>query len=541
VLVSAKVFDEIKNQPHLSAVRLGEFNLKNVQRPVEVFGIAAGGIALPAPEALPSRRMQSRRSVAVLPFQNMSADPENEYFSDGMTEELINVLTRVNGLQVTARTSSFAFKGRHEDVRHIANRLGAELVLEGSVRKAGDRVRITAQLIDAGTGYHLFSETYDRRIADAFELQDEIAHAIVDAVRDRVFPERSAAALWEARMDRLAALLESRSPSLEARNLYTRAVHEYDKWTPESIRRCIELLERSIAEAPDFAQAHAALAQAYGYLASAGLLDVATAWPAADAAARRAVELDPGLGDAHAALGMSTLFYHWDADAAYEHIQKGIGLSPGSAVARYAFGVHLIVIGESARAVEEMELASRLDPLSMLMLYSLAWAYLQAERYPDAIGVCDRILAADPMFRAAFESKGAALRGLGRLEEAARLFERIVEITGDPYRGLAQRGHVFALMGRTDDARRALAMLHERAQNHPDLSLEMDFAFVHAGLGEREAVYRWLEAGARKRLAQVLFSVNNPFWKELRKDPGYWDVIARHGLMAIARDAPPSA
>jgi tetratricopeptide (TPR) repeat protein len=399
-------------------------------------------------------------------------------------------------------------------------------------------VRITAQLIDAGTGYHLFSETYDRRIADVFELQDEIARAIVGLVRDRVFPERSAAAMWEARMDRLASFLETKQPSLEARALYTRAVHEYDKWTPEALRRGIELLERSLAEEPDFAPAHAALSRAYGFLASAGHMDVDTVWRTADAAARRAVELDPGLGDGHIALGMSMLFYRWDSDAAYEHIQKGIGLNPGSAIARQAFGVYLIVIGEPARAVEEMEMASRLDPLSMLMLYSLAWAYMEAERYQEAIDVCDRILAADPMFRAAYDGKGYALMRLGRLEEAARLFERVVAITGDPYKGLAPRGHVFALMGRTDDARRALAMLHERARDHPEQSLEMDFAVVHAALAEHDAVYRWLEAGARKHLAQVLFSVNTPLWKELRRDPHYWEVIARYGLMGIARDAP---
>jgi TolB-like protein/predicted Zn-dependent protease len=538
VLVSAKVHDEIKNQPHLTAVRLGEFNLKNVQRPVEVFGIAAEGVSVPAAEELPSRSSQARRSVAVLPFASMSADQENEYFCDGITEELINALTRVNGLQVTARSSSFAFRGRNEDVREIAKRLGAELVLEGSVRRAGDRVRIAAQLIDAGTGYHLFSQTYDRTLADVFELQDEIARAIVGAVRDRVFPEHTVAAMAAARMDRLAALLESKRPTPRAHALYLRAVAEYDRWAPETLRRGIDLLERSIAEDPDYAPAHAALSRACGYLAAAGQLDVETGWRAADAAAHRAVQLDPLLGDGHIALGMSRLFYGWDVQASYEHIQKGLGLNPSSAPARQAFGVYLIVIGEAGRALEEMEMASRLDPLSLLMQYSVAWSYIEVGRYHDAIASCDRILAADPTYRAAHDGKGFALMRLGRHEEAARVFQRVVEITGDPYRGLAHRGYNLALMGRSDEARRALEMLDERARRHPEQSLEMDFAILHAGLGERDDVYHWLEAGARKRLAQVLFSVNNPFWQELRQDARYWDVIARHGLLGIARDAP---
>ena len=536
VLVSAKVYDEIKNQPHLRAVSLGEFNLKNVQRPVEVFGIAGDGITLPARTSLPSRTQQARRSVAVLPFINMSADPDNEYFSDGITEELINLLTRVNGLQVTARTSSFAFKGKQEDVRHIATLLGVELVLEGSVRKVGDRVRITAQLIDAANGYHLFSDNYDRRLADIFELQDEIAGAIVETVQDRLLPERIARAHWESSLDRLGAYLATRRTSTEAHSYYLHGLHEYNKWTPEALRRGIQLLERCVSTDPSYAPAHAALSRAYGYLASTGQADVEAGWRAAEAAARRAVELDPRLGDGHIALGVGQLFYHWDVDAAYEQIQKGLGLNPGSAIARQAFGMHLIVIGEAERAIEEMEMAARLDPLSMLMLYSLAWAQLEAERYTDALEVCDRILATDPMFRAAHEGKGLALMKLGRNQEAVAHFERVVEITGDPYKGLAPRGYNFALMGRNEDARRALDMLRERAQIHPEQSLEVDFAIVHAGLGELDDVFRYLEAAAQKRLAEVMFSVNSPMWSELRKDARYWELIGRYGLTRIARD-----
>ncbi|MGH7501780.1 MAG: adenylate/guanylate cyclase domain-containing protein [Longimicrobiales bacterium] len=538
VLVSAKVYDEIKNQPDLRAVSLGEFSLKNVLRPVEVFGIACDGIALPALGSLPGRTMSARRSVAVLPFINMSADVENEYFSDGITEELINLLTRVKGLQVTARTSSFAFKGQRQDVRQIATTLGVETVVEGSVRKAGDRVRITAQLIDAASGYHLFSETYDRELTDIFALQDEIANAIVQTVHSRLVPEQFMSTLWEQRLDRLEAYLETTRTSTQAHGYYLQALHEYNKWTPEGLRRGVELLERCIAADPEYAPAHAALARACGYMASTGQMDVEAGRRTADVAARRAVELDPQLGDGHVALGMGSLFYHWDADAAYQQIQKGLGLSPGSALARQACGIHLIVIGEAERAIEEMEIAARLDPLSMLMLYSLAWAQLEAGHYGEAIDACDRILTTDPMFRAAHDGKGFALMRLGRFEEAARSFDRVVEITGDPFKGLAPRGYNFAVMGRTAEARRTLEMLHERAEEHPEQSLEFDFLTVHFGLGELDRVFPYLEAAARKRLAEVLFSVNGQFWSELRRDARYWEVIGRHGLIAIARDRP---
>jgi TolB-like protein/class 3 adenylate cyclase/Flp pilus assembly protein TadD len=537
ILVSAKVYDEIKNQPHLQVVSLGEFNLKNVQRPIEVLAVAGEGMALPPPTAPVARAVQEQHSIAVLPFSNMSADLENEYFSDGITEELINLLTRVNGLQVTARTSSFAFKGRHQDVRQIAAQLDVDMVLEGSVRKAGDRVRITAQLINAVNGYHIFSQNYDRRLVDIFELQDEIAGAIVAAVQDRLMPERAARAQWEARMDRLEAFLATKRTSPEAHAAHLHGLYEYNKWTPEGLRRSIKLFEQCLVDDPDYAPAHAVLSRAYGYMASSGQMDMEVGRRAAESAAERAVELDPQLGEAHVALGIGRLFYHWDVDAAYEHIQKGLGLNPSSAIARQAFGIYLIVMGDAERAIEEMEMAANLDPLSMLMRYSYAWALLESERYDDTIAVCDEILAVDPMFRSAYEGKGIALACKGRLQEAQRLFERVAEITGDPYEALAQRGRNAARLGRSDDTRRALVMLHERAQRHPEQSLEVEFVMLHAALGEFDAAFGYLERAADKRLAEVLYSVNSPLWRELREHACYWDVISSHGLSGIVRAA----
>jgi adenylate cyclase len=527
VLVSENVYDEIKNQPQLGAVSLGEFNLKNVQRPLEVYAIAAEGLPLPQAESLSAGAREAHRSVAVLPFMNMSPDPENEYFSDGITEELINVLTRVNGLQVTARTSSFAFKGKPVDIREIAKQLGVQTVLEGSVRKFGDRIRVTAQLIDAASGYHLFSQTYDRKLADIFALQDEIAHAIVDAVQDRLVPAPTTSPLTTSRT------------SFDAHALYLRGLHEFNRWTPESGRRAIMFLQRCLERDPAYAPAHATLAMVNGVLATMGQAEPQSSWQAAESAALRAIELDPLLGDAHVALGMVNLFFRWDFDAAYQHIQKGIGLSPGSASARNYFGVYLIAVGEAERAVEEMELAVQLDPLSLIAMHSLVWAYQQAGRYDDALALTDRILETDPGFRAAYDAKGYVFMLMGRLEEAARLFERVVEITGDPYKGLAHRGYVAALLGRTEEARRAIEMLKERERRHPEQSLQLDFATVYHGLGDTDQVLHYLEAAAERRLGAFVFSVNDAHFKDVRADPRFWQLIERYGLTRIAREKPP--
>ena len=540
VLASGKVFDEIKNQPHLSAVSLGEFTLKNVQRPVRVYAVEADGLPLPRVEAVSPRDAQLGKSIAVLPFVSMSLDPADQVFSDGMTEELINLLARIDQMQVTARTSSFAFKGGTEDVRSIAAKLGVQLVLEGSVRRSGNRVRVTAQLVDAASGYHLFSETYDRLLADVFDLQDEMAGRIVEAVQIRLDPVRPMAARWEESFGRLDTLLASRRTSAEAHAHYLQGLHEHNKWTPEGMRLCIQQLEQCLALDPDYAPAHAALAWTHGYLASTGQAEAAASWRRSDASARRAVELDPTLGEGHVAVAMGDLFYRWDVDAAYHHLQKALSLSPGSASARQSFGIHLIVIGEAERAVEQMELAARLDPLSKPILHARAWALLESARFEDAIEACDAVLAADPLFRASHEGRGMALAALGRLDEAAGELERVVTMTGDANRWLGPRGYVAGRAGRHDDARRFLRMLDERAARHPERSVEVERALVYLGLGDVDSALAEMDAAAHKREAGVLFSVNGVQWRALRADPRFRELAERHGLAKLARGRPSS-
>ena len=196
VFISEKVFDEIKNQENITTREMGFFELKNVKQPVRIFAIANNGIVVPARDELKGKTKQPANRLAVLPFVNMSADPENEYFSDGITEELLNALTKVDGLQVTSRTSAFAFKGKNDDIREIAIQLNVDKVLEGSVRKAGNRVRITAQLINAADGYHIWSENYDRDLTDIFEVQDEISSIIANKLRENLTPYQNRQNIW---------------------------------------------------------------------------------------------------------------------------------------------------------------------------------------------------------------------------------------------------------------------------------------------------------------------------------------------------------
>ncbi|HCR52877.1 MAG TPA: guanylate cyclase, partial [Cytophagales bacterium] len=221
IFISEKVFDEIKNQENLSAVEMGYFELKNVVQPVRVFALSGNGLTVPARNVLKGKTKHPSNRLAVLPFMNMSTDPENEYFSDGITEEILNAITRVEGLQVTSRTSSFAYKGKNSDIREIGSQLNVDRLLEGSVRKSGNRVRITAQLINATDGYHIWSETYDRDLTDIFEVQDEISHIIANKLREN---------LNDGSQEE--KLVKAPTQNVEAYSHFLKGLHFYNRITP---------------------------------------------------------------------------------------------------------------------------------------------------------------------------------------------------------------------------------------------------------------------------------------------------------------------
>ena len=270
VLISEKVQDEIKNHPDFNTKSLGKFNLKNVKRPVEVFAIVNEGLSVPDLKEIEDKNGTANKTIAVLPFVNMSADPDNEYFSDGITEELSNALTKVDGLLVTSRTSSFAFKGKNEEVRKIGEQLGVNTVLEGSVRKTGNKVRITAQLINTADGYHLWSEVYDRKLEDIFAVQDEIARIITNKLREKLTTEGSK-----------ESLVKPATENIEAYNLYLKGLFYWNKWTPEDRKKAIKIYEEAIEKEPNFALPYSGLANCYSILGSTSQMDSKIAFPKA--------------------------------------------------------------------------------------------------------------------------------------------------------------------------------------------------------------------------------------------------------------------
>ena len=516
VLISSKVYEEIRNQKDISAVKLGAYELKNVRQPVEIFALGVYGLRVPNRTELSHQAVRYGRSIAVLPFVNMSHDPENEFFSDGISEEIINALTRVEGLKVTARTSSFAFKGKNADMREIGNNLGVETLLEGSVRRSGNRIRVTAQLINAQDGFHAWSEVYDRQLQDVFEIQDEISRAITEKLR--------------LHLSKGAGKAPASPGNLEAYQFYLKALHHWNRWTPADGRAAIVLLEQAVALDPGFALAYAWQAFCYTYLGALGQLSPSKAFPIAKGLTEKAFALDGAIVEANLASGLIALFYDWDWDLARTRIRKALEISPGFATAHHLHGLYHTVMGNSNEAVAEIEIAHKLDPMSPFLSYVLAEAYFHARRFHDALQQCRETLLVNPTFRAAKNLLGWLYIEMGEVEKAITLLEETRKEIGDELKGWSQLGYAYGIAGRRADAEeciRKLVLLQERT---PDAELSIDFSIVYQGLGDLDRCFQYLNDAVDHKLGSIIFMKSHPSWDPLRADPRFKQLLNKIGF-----------
>jgi adenylate cyclase len=519
IFISEKVHDEIKNQQNISTREMGYFELKNVKQAVRVFAISNAGIAVPGRDELRGKTKRPHNRLAVLPFVNMSADPENEYFSDGITEELLNALTRVDGLQVTSRTSAFAFKGKNTDIRDIAIQLNVDKVLEGSVRKAGNRVRITAQLINAADGYHIWSENYDRNLTDIFEVQDEISGIIANKLREN---------LATAEQDN--HLIKAPTRNITAYTYYLKGLHYWNKLTPADSRRAIEAFEQAIANEPNYAQAYAMVAAAYSHLGSSGQMLPHTAFGIVHRFADKAIELDGSVAEGYVAKASAYLLYDWNWPAADDALQKALELNPGSIDAYELLSYYYVIMGRKEEAVELVEKAALLDPLSPVILQTLGNMYVFAERFDEAIVQADKMLAIDPQMRISIESKGWCIGMKGDWEEALKYFEEVYRLTNHPLKGLMGLGFAYGKLGQTEKAKEIIRKMEQRQREEPDSVIDADLAAVWFGLGDMDKTFYYINQCIDKRMGPVNYFLEFPVYKGIKDDPRYAELKKRTGV-----------
>jgi adenylate cyclase len=516
VLVSEKVFDEIRNQEAIYTQEMGYFEFKNVKYPMRVFAITNTGLIVPQRNDLQGKTKSPGNRLAVLPFVNMSADPENEYFSDGITEELLNALTKVEGLQITSRTSAFAFKGKNDDIRDIALKLNVDKVLEGSVRKSGNRVRITAQLINASDGYHLWSENYDRDLTDIFQVQDEISTIIADKLRENL----SAAA-------KSSSYVKAPIENIEAYTLYLKGLHYWNKVTPADARKAIECFEQAVALEPQYAQSYAMIAEAHGYLGATGQMLPQKAFEIVHRCADKALQINPAIAEGYSAKAGAYLFYEWNWKKAYEALQKAIQLNPAVTSAYRLLGYYYIVTGQREEAVKIMEEAVKHDPLSPFVNQYLGNIYVFAERYDDAIRQADKLLEIDPTLRIAIELKAWSAGMKGDWNESLKLFEEVHRLTNHPLKGLMGVGYASAKLGLKERALDCIQKIEQRQREDPDSVVDGDLVGIWYALGNLDKVFYHINQCVLKRSAPVNFFLEYPVFKELKKDPRYQELRNR--------------
>ena len=460
-----------------------------------------------------------RGSIAVLPFTDLSPERDHEYFSDGLAEEIINALAQVEELRVAARTSSFAFRDRSLDVREVGEALGVGTVLEGSVRRSGDRLRVTARLVDVEDGYGLWEESYEREMDDVFRVQDEIARSVVAALRGE---------LTERDTTRLARPTTS---DPEAYNLYLQGRYHWYRRTGEGFRQAIGFFERAVSRDPTYALAYVGLGDVYSLLGAYdyGVLPPSEAFPRAKDALGRALQLDPESAEARAALGNVLMNYDWDWRGAEREFRRAIELNPGYAPAHHWYALDLLVMGRREEALREVRRARELEPLSLVMSTGMARVLYFTRDHAAAEAEYRRALAMDSSFVTARLGLGLTLLQRGSPDAALAEYRTALRLLGGSQPVVsALVAHALAVSGRTAEAREALAALEREtaARYVPPEYL----ALVRIGLGERDEAMALLEQAYANRSGAMAFLGVEPLLDPLRSDPGFVALMERVGV-----------
>ncbi len=512
ICITQQVFDHVRNSEEFRTEALGQNQLKNVRTPTEVYRVLRPmeGASLTKIDSLESRR------VAALPLAILSSDQRDEYFADGLTEEIINTLSSIPGLKVIARTSVMKYRQVNKTVGEIGRELKVGTILEGSVRKAGSRLRITVQLIDVGSEAPIWAQKYDRELEDVFKIQTDIAERVAEALKVELLRENR-------------AIIEQKAPEdIGAYVLYLRGRYHWSKRTREDLERAIAYFGEAIRKDPNYALAHAGMADCYTLMGRHLYLPAKEAFSKARDYANRALELNDNLAEAHTSLAAVLLIYNWDWDAAEDQFRRAIQLNPNYATAHYWHSVLLQTTGRLQESVTAAEKAQVLDPLSPVIGMGVVQAYFLSGQYDKAVDECHKYLEMDPNFIVAHDYLVHLHVQNGLFEEAAEEAKRLVEISERKAEARAHLAYVHAASGKTEEAKK----LFDETMTDPKLGYSNPTIFitVYSVLGDQDNAFRWaekaLESG-RIAFPSLRFS---PDLKRFRTDSRYNQLLAEAHL-----------
>jgi TolB-like protein/DNA-binding winged helix-turn-helix (wHTH) protein/Flp pilus assembly protein TadD len=456
------------------------------------------------------------RSLAVLPLENLSADASQNYFADGMTDELITDLAQISALRVISRTSVMVYKGARKPLPQIARELNVDAVVEGTVLHFGDQVRITAQLIEASTDKHLWSQSYEGEFRDTLALQNSVARAIAEQIRINLTPQEQ------------AALKNVKVVNPEAYESFLKGRYFWNKRTADGLKAALAYFQQAIEQDPKYAQAYSGLADTYTLLGDwqYAVMTPKEALPKAKAAAIKALELDSALGEAHTSLAVCLDGFDWDFDAAEKEFLRAIELNPGYATAHHWYAWHLSHTGRNQEAIAEMRKAEDLDPLSLIINSDLAELLVLAHSYDESIRQSRKTIEMDPNFALAHNQLGQAYFQKQMYAPAIAELEKSVQLSGGSPTCIANLARAYAASGRRSEAEKLLSDLKKRSS--PSASLASQIAIVYAALGDRDQAMNWLEKGYDERFNPGVLL--RPGFDPLRSDSRFQDLLRRIGL-----------
>jgi adenylate cyclase len=512
ICLTRQVHDDVRGKIELEMKSLGQQNLKNVSLPVEIFKVVmpwSGSAKGPESEL-------DRKRVAVLPFKNMSPDPNDEYFADGMTEELITNLSKVGQLTVIARTSVMTYKNTPKRISDISRELGVGTLIEGSVRKASNRVRISVQLLDSKTEGHVWAENYDRDLRDIFEVQSDVARQVSEVLRVKVLPSEK-------------NQIEKRpTTNAGAHILYLKGRFHWNERTPKSTKIAAEYFEKTITEDPSFALAYVGLADTYMIMMDQGAIKPVDAGVKIKSLAEKALELDPTLAEAHATLGGVFTNVFWDWRRAEAEFQRSIELNPAYPTARQWYAKYLSFNERFEEALEQHRKALQLDPFSLIININNAEGLVEAGRYSEGINQALKTLAINPDFALGHYNLGQYYVHGSEFEKAVVEFKKTLEIIPGFSWALASLGHVYALMGRKAEATKSLEELREASKrNYISPAL---VGLVEFSLGRMEEAFKHIEQAHEERSNWILYFKVFPGFENIRADERFKKILKRMGF-----------
>jgi len=515
ICISEQVFDQVRNKLDCLIEKLGPRQLKNIDYPIDVYRILCHENHETAKVSLDKKR------IAVLPFLNISPDPNDAYFADGLTEELMVRLSSISGLKVIARTSTMRFRGTAKGVGEIGNELKAGTVLEGSVRKAANRLRVTAQLIDASSEEHLWAQTYDRDLEDVFAIQTEVAQNVADALKTQMLGQER---------DHIE---KKSTEDIGAYTFYLKGRHYWSERSKDSLMKALKYFEEAIGRDPGFALAYSGLADTYMTLVGHEYIAPSEGYAKAKNAATKALELDDTLAEAHTSFAY-LLSVQWDWRGAEREFAKALRANPNYATAHHWYSIHLMTVGRLDEAIKELKIAEELDPLSPMIHTYAGQLYFYARQYDVAMKEFDKALELDPNFVPAHGNRADVYLVKSMFDEALAELKWILPALPSTMGAMLEahfRSYVCAMSGRTEEAKRIILECEEKIEHERDEDIDQsvmaNFAIIHSKLGDKDRALEWLKRCFEVRAITPYEVKLNPEFDEINSDPRFDDLMKK--------------